>query len=383
MERIYFDNAATTPLAPEVLEAMTPFFADDFGNASSLHMEGQRVRKAVEDARYVVASCIGATPDEIYFTSGGTESDNAAIKGAVHAASKNARHVVTSAIEHHAVLDPCHFLEMEGCRVLFIPVDETGVVDLDALKNVIDDRTSVVSIMAVNNETGVIQPVDEIARIVHQRGSCFHTDAIQAIGHIPVDVNEFGADMLSISAHKLNGPKGVGALYVRKGVRFTPLLHGGHQERGRRAGTSNVAGIVGLAKAMETAVGGMRDFAAAQRALRDQLERGVRERIDGVHTNGHPDRRAPHILSMSFDGIEGESLLLTLDMRGVAVSTGSACTSGATEPSHVLRAMGFGHERAMAALRFSFGRYNTEEQVGRVIETLVEAVAALRGAVDF
>jgi cysteine desulfurase len=378
MRPIYLDHAATTPMRPEVLEAMLPYFSDTFGNASSIHTFGQKAKKALEDAREVVADCLGAEAGEIYFTSGGTESDNLAIKGVAHANRKKGTHLVTSTIEHHAVLNCCSYLENEGYEVAYAPVHRFGILDVEALENAIQPNTVLVTVMLANNETGTLQPVSEIARITGERGVPLHTDAVQAIGKIPVNVDELGVDLLSVSGHKIHAPKGIGALYVRRGTRIDPLLHGGHHERQVRAGTENVAAIVGLAKAVELVTREMPRTVARLRTLRDRLELGIRERIEHVHLNGHSERRLPNILNMGFEFVEGESLLLTLDLQGIAVATGSACTSGAVGPSHVLQAMGVDPAVAQGSLRFSLGRNNTEEEMDFVVKTLSEIVDRLR-----
>jgi len=378
MDPIYMDHAATTPVRREVLEAMLPYFSECFGNASSVYKLGQDARKAVDHAREVVADCIRADPREIYFMSGGTESDNLAIKGIARANSDGKRHLVTSQVEHHAVLNTCKFLEKEGFEVTYLPVDRFGIVDPADLQDAIRDDTILVSVMLANNETGTMQAIPELAAIAKERGAAFHTDAVQAVGKMPVDVDELGVDLLSMSAHKIHGPKGIGALYVRRGMKIEPLLHGGHHEQGKRPGTENVAAIVGFGKAMELAREEMATTSGRLASLRDRLERQIRERIPNTYLNGHAERRLPNILNMSFEFVEGESLLLMLDMRGIAVSTGSACTSGALEPSHVLTAMGVDPAIAQGSLRFSLGCDNTEEQVDFVAASLVEIVARLR-----
>ena len=378
MSSVYLDHAATTPVRPEVLETMLPCFSETFGNASSIHMFGQKAKKVLEDAREVVAACIWAEAKEIYFTSGGTESDNLAIKGIAHANKNKGKHVITSKIEHHAVLNCCKYLEDEGYEVTYLPVDRFGIVDLQALEKAIRPETILVTMMLANNETGTLQPVSEIAEITKKRGIPLHTDAVQAIGKIPVNVDELGVDLLSVSGHKIYAPKGIGALYVRRGTKIDPLFHGGHHERRKRPGTENVPSIVGLAKAMELAREEMQPSSTRLGELRDRLERGIREKIQHTHLNGHPENRLPNILNMSFEFVEGESLLLTLDMRGIAVSTGSACTSGALEPSHVLQAMGVGPAVAQGSLRFSLGRDNTEHEIDFVVESLAEIVDRLR-----
>lgn len=378
MKPIYLDYAATTPVRSEVLEAMLPYFSETFGNASSLHIFGQKARKALEDAREIVAECIGAKPEEIYFTSGGTESDNLAIKGMAYAHKNKGKHLVTSRIEHQAVLNCCKYLEKEGFEVSYLPVDRCGIVDLQALEDATRLDTILLSVMLGNNETGTLQPIAEMARIARKRGVPLHTDAVQAIGKIPVAVDELGVDLLSISGHKIYGPKGVGALYVRRGTRIDPLLHGGHHERQMRAGTENIPGIVGFSKAIECAQKEMLNTSAHVTALRDRLEQRIGERIEHIQINGHPTKRLPHILNVSFDGIEAEQLLLALDMRGTAISIGAACISGAPEPSHVLRAMGADLTAAQGSVRFSLGRDNTEAEIDFVFESLTELIQQLR-----
>ena len=375
---VYLDHAATTPVRPEVIEAMLPYFALTFGNASSIHMFGQEARKALESARETVAHCIGARPEEIYFTGGGTESDNLALQGVARANSRKGKHLITSQIEHHAVLTCCSYLEKEGFEVTYSPVDRLGVVKLEALEAAVRADTILFSVMLANNETGTLEPISEIAAMARGKGIPVHTDAVQAVGKIPVNVDALRVDLLSISAHKMHGPKGVGALYVRRGVRVDPLFYGGHHERTRRPGTENVAGVVGFAKAMELATEELPAASKQLTALRDRLERGIRERIPRVRLNGHPAERLPSILNVSFDFVEGESLLLALDLQGIAVSTGSACTSGSLEPSHVLQAMGLPRVGTQGSLRFSIGRDNTEDEIDFVVGRLAGVVHRLR-----
>ena len=378
MRKVYMDHAATTPVREEVLEAMLPYFTGTFGNASSIHTCGQEARKAVEDARNTVADCIDADPTEIYFTSGGTEGNNMAVKGAARAYEKRARHIVTSQIEHHSVLNCFRELEDREFSSSYLPVDGDGLVDPESLREALTPDTTLVSVTLANSETGTVQPIDDLADIARQRGIAFHTDAVQAVGKMPVDVNRLNVALLTISAHKLYGPKGVGALYSRKGTRIAPLLHGGYQERNRRAGTENVPGIVGFARAIELACSDAAAESARLAALRDRLEVGIKERIDLVRTNGSVASRLPNMLNMSFECAEGEALLIGLDMKGIAVSTGSACTSGSVEPSHVLRAMGVTPTTAHASIRFSLGRDNTQEDVDYVLGALPEVVERLR-----
>lgn len=378
MKRIYLDHAATTPTDPEVVKAMLPYFTDAFGNPSSIHSFGQEARAAVEEARDRIASLIGAKSEEIAFTSGGTEADNFAITGIAYATENGGNHIITTPIEHHAVIETCKSLERRGFEVTYLPVDSYGLVDPDDVKKAITDNTVLISVMHANNEIGTIEPITEIGRIAQERRVAFHTDAVQTVGHIPVDVNELGVDLLAMSAHKLYGPKGIGALYIRKGTRITPLLHGGEQERRRRAGTENVAAIVGLGKAAEIAQREMDAEVKRLIPLRDHLIEGLTEQIEHIHLNGHPTRRLPNNVNVSIDFVEGESMLLNLDLTGIAASTGSACSSSSLEPSHVLLAMGLSHELAHGSLRFTLGRENDEEDIERVLEVLPMIVTKLR-----
>ena len=378
MKRVYLDHAATSPVRREVVEAMLPHFSETMGNASSLHMFGQRAKRALEEARQSVARALGAHPKEIYFTSGGTESNNLAIKGVARANGDRGRHLITSPIEHHAVLNTLHHLETEGYEVTYLPVDDRGIVDFDALECSIRDDTILISIMLANNEVGTIEPLSQIADIARRKGILLHTDAVQAVGKVPVDVDDLGVDLLSLTAHKLYGPKGTGALYVRHGTRIAPLLHGGHQERTMRPGTENIPGIVGLAAALDLACRDLDTESARLAALRERLESGIRDRIQDVRMNGHPELRLPNILNMSFARAEGESLLLALDTKGIAVSTGSACAAGSAEPSHVLQAMGVDSLLAQGSLRFSLGRDNDKDDIDYVLDALAEIVHRLR-----
>ena len=378
MRRIYLDYAATTPVHPEVVRTMLPYLTERYGNPSSIHAFGQEARTAVEDARGQVADLIGAKPEEIVFTSGGTEADNFALKGVAYALRKRGDHIITSSVEHHAVFEACKFLEKGGFKVTYLPVDRYGMVDPEDVHRAITDKTILVSVMHANNEVGTMQPIAEISKIAHERGAYFHTDAVQTAGHIPVDVEELDADLLSMSAHKLYGPKGVGALYIRKGTRIASFVHGGEQERGRRAGTENVPGIVGFGKAAEIAKRERETEARRLSELRDRLIEGLLERIEHINLNGHPTCRLPNNVHVSVEFVEGESMLLNLDLEGIAASTGSACSSGSLEPSHVLLAMGLSHELAHGSLRFTMGRWTTEEDVDRVLEVLPEVVAKLR-----
>ena len=378
MRKVYMDHSATTPLREAVLEAMSPYFSEVFGNASSVHTFGQEARKAVETARETVANCIGADPTEIYFASGGTECDNLAVKGVAAAYAKKGKHLIASQTEHHAVLNCFQKLEKQGFSASYLPVDEDGLVSPDTLQKAITPETILVSVILANNETGTIEPIADLAAVAREKEVVFHTDAVQALGKIPVNVNELNVNLLTISGHKIYGPKGIGALFIRKGTRIAPLLHGGHHERNRRAGTENVPAIVGFARAVELACKEMPIESPRLATLRDRLERGMRERIEFVRTNGSVTSRLPNMLNMSFEFVEGESLLLGLDMKGVAVSTGSACTSGSLEPSHVLRAMNVPPATAQGSLRFSLGRGNTDQDVDYVLETLPEIVGRLR-----
>lgn len=375
---VYLDHAATTPTAPEVVEAMLPFFTERFGNPSSIYGLARESKAGVDRAREQVARAINASPEEVYVTSGGTEADNWAIKGVAYANRKRGDHIVTSAIEHHAVLHTCQYLETQGFRVTYLPVDEFGRVDPGTLADTLTDRTILVSIMAANNEIGTLEPIAECAKVCRDRGVRFHTDAVQAIGSVPVDVEAMSVDLLSLSAHKFYGPKGVGALYIRKGVRLDNLLHGGAQERRRRAGTENLAGIVGMGVAIERAEARREEYARRLTALRERLYRGITEHIEHIRLNGHPTERLPGNLNCSFEFIEGESMLLLLDHAGVCASSGSACTSGSLDPSHVLLAIGLPHEIAHGSLRLTLGESNTEEEVDYVLETLPPIVERLR-----
>lgn len=379
MKRIYFDHAATTPVDPEVLTAMIPYFTDNFGNPSSIHAFGRENRKAIEDARAIVASEIGATaPNEIVFTGSGSESDNMALRGVAYAYQGKGNHIITSSIEHHAVYDTCKYLEKNGFRVTYLPVDSEGVVQPESVLKAITPETILVSIMHANNEVGTIQPIKEIGQILRERKIIFHTDAVQTVGTIPVNVDELQVDLLSMAAHKFYGPKGVGALFIRKGTKVNPLIFGGGQERNRRAGTENIAGIVGLAKALQIANRDLAKNQAKITGLRDYLIDKVLEGFDYVRLNGHRTLRLPGNVNFSFEFIEGESLLLNLDLKGIAASSGSACTSGSLEPSHVLLSMGICHEIAHGSLRISLGKSNTKEEVDYLLVELPGIVGKLR-----
>ena len=378
MRRVYLDNNATTPLAPEVFEAMKPYLLEDFGNASSIHWFGQRAKNAVENARQQVAKLLNARPGEVIFTSGGTESDNAAIFGIVQAARQPSPHVITSSIEHHAVLNTAQALEKRGVSVTYVRVGPSGVVDPEDVQRAIRPETVLISIMHANNEIGTIQPLEEIGGIAREHDIYFHTDAVQSVGKIPVDVERLGADLLSLSAHKLHGPKGVGAMYIRKGTILKPLLYGGHHERDRRPGTENVPGIVGLGMAAELAWAHLEENARRLAGLRDRLERGILEAVPRVSVNGDPARRLPNTSNLCFDYVEGEGFVIAMDLRGIACSTGAACSSGAVEPSHVLSAIGRTPEQARSSIRLSLGRYNTAEDIDATLATLPAVVERLR-----
>jgi len=378
MKRVYLDYAATAPCDPQVLKAMEPFFFDKPGNASSMHSFGQEAKKGVEDAREELASFIGALPEEIIFTSGGTESNNNVILGVAAARSDKGNHIITSGIEHHAVSEPCSYLEKKGFKVTFLRVDKDGLVSPEDLKKSITDKTILVSIMHANNEIGTIQPIKEIGKIARENGVYFHTDAVQTVGHIPVNVNDLNVDFLSLSAHKFYGPKGVGALYARKGSRIERLLYGGDQEKGRRASTYNTPGIVGLGKAIELCRKNMDSEMRAQTALRDRIIKEIHRSIPEVKLNGHPDLRLPNNVNFSVKYIEGESMLLSLDMLNIAVSTGSACTSSSLEPSHVLLGIGLDHATAHGSLRITLGRWTQESDVDYFLKHLPQIVERLR-----
>ncbi|RJQ39323.1 MAG: cysteine desulfurase NifS [Dehalococcoidia bacterium] len=378
MQRIYLDNAATTPTSPEVLAAMLPYFTDLYGNPSSIHSFGQEAKEAVEKARDRLAALLGARSDEIIFTSGGTESDNTALMGIAYALKDKGNHIITTPVEHHAIVETARFMEKQGYRVTYLPVDRYGAVSPDDVRKAITPRTILVSVMHANNEMGTIQPVTEIARVAREAGVYCHTDAVQTVGHIPLSVKELGVDLLSLSAHKFNGPKGVGALYIRKGTRLLPFAHGGEQERNLRAGTHNVPGIVGLGKAAEIAQKSLPAEMARITALRDCLTRGILDGIKNTYINGHPQSRLPGNVNISIDFVEGESVLLNLDLEGICASTGSACSSASLEPSHVLLAMGIAPEKAHCSIRFSLGAQNTGADVDRVLEALPRIVTKLR-----
>ncbi len=378
MDRIYMDNAATTAICPEALAAMLPCFGEHFGNASSIHGAGRDARKVLEDARRTVADVLGAKPAEIYFTSGGSESDNWAIKGAAFANRKKGNHIITSQIEHHAVLHTCQWLEKQGFEVTYLPVDEYGLVNPRDVEAAITDKTILISIMAANNEIGTIEPIPEIGQIAHEHKIIFHCDAVQAVGAISVNVDAWHVDMLSLSGHKFHGPKGVGALYIRTGTKVDQFLHGGAQERGRRATTENVPGIVGMAAALAKAAANLEENGVRLTYLRDKLIKGILDAVPYARLNGHSLKRLPGNVNVSIQYIEGEALLLRLDLAGIAASSGSACTSGSLDPSHVLLAIGLPHEVAHGSLRLSLTDSNTEEEVDEVLRVLPKIVENLR-----
>lgn len=377
-DRIYLDYAATTPVSPEVMQAMEPYFRECFGNPSSIHGTGREAHKAMDRARKQTAEAIGAQAREIRFTGGGSESDNWALKGTAFAMRQKGNHIITSAIEHHAVLHTCQWLEKQGFQVTYLPVDGEGRVDPAEVEKAIRQDTILISVMTANNEIGTVEPVREIGRIAREHGVLFHTDAVQAAGAIPINVADMQADLMSLSGHKIHGPKGIGALYIREGVRIDPLIHGGEQEMGMRAGTENVAGIVGMGKAMELATANLEERSRRIAGLRDRLILGIQERIDGVRVNGSRRTRLPNNCSLSFDGIEGEALLLRLDLAGIAASSGSACASGSVDPSHVLMAIGLKPEEAKGSLRLTLGDETTGEEIDETVVKVAEIVEDLR-----
>lgn len=387
MPRVYLDYNATTPVEPEVLDAMLPYFSGEFGNAASIHTPGQRARAAVETAREQVAALLGARPQEIVFTSGGTESDNHAIFGIVRNAPGASKHVITTQIEHEAVLNACQALEKEGgsaagnrpaIEVTYLPVDSSGLIDPEALRDAIRPQTVLITVMHANNELGTVQPLEKIGKIAVQNDIFFHTDAVQSAGKIPLDVNALGVDLLAISGHKFYAPKGIGALYIRGGTRLRQLLYGGHHQRGFRPGTENVPGIVGLGKAAEMARKSLAEDAVSVSALRDDLERGLLARVPQARANAAAAPRTPNTSNINFPGIEGEALIIALDLKGLACSTGAACSSGAVEPSHVLTAIGLPPEEARASIRFSLGRHTTPAEIAFALDVVPAAVAQLR-----
>jgi cysteine desulfurase len=379
MERkVYLDNAATTMVRPEVVETMNKYYTELYGNPSSIYEFGQKAKRALGSARETVAGIINADTDEIYFTGSGSEADNWVVKGVADRYKSKGKHIITSKIEHHAIIHSCEYLEKNGFEVTYLEVDEYGMISLDDLKAAIKEETILITIMFANNEIGTIEPIKEIGAIAKENNVFFHTDAVQAFGHVPIDVKEMNIDMLSASAHKINGPKGVGMLYIKKGIRLENLIHGGAQERKMRAGTENVPGIMGFAKAVEIAEKTMDESIKKTTALRDRFMKLIPERIDNTKLNGHPVKRLPGNVNFSFEFIEGESLLLYLDMDGISGSSGSACTSGALDPSHVLMGIGLVHEIAHGSLRLSLSDFNTEEEVDYTVEKLVNIVDRLR-----
>ncbi|MCK5128874.1 MAG: cysteine desulfurase NifS [Clostridiales bacterium] len=376
--RIYLDHAATTPVNQEVLDTMIPYFNSEFGNASSVYSYGRTARIAIEKAKNTIADVIHSLDSEIFFTSGGTESDNWAIRGVMQANEKKGKHIITSTIEHHAVWDTCKKLKKEGYEVTFLPVDGDGLININELNEAIREDTVMVSIMFANNEIGTIQPIEEIGALCKEKNVLFHTDAIQAVGHLEIDVEKMNINLLSMSAHKFGGPKGVGALYVKKGTRIGNLMYGGGQEKSKRPGTYNHVGIIGLAKALEISYKNIKDESKRQLELREALIQGISDNIEEVRLNGHPTKRLPNNVNMSFKYIEGESLLLSLDIMGISASSGSACTSGSLDPSHVLLAIGLDHATAHGSLRLTLGETNTRKDIEDTIDALIPIVKRLR-----
>jgi len=378
MNRIYLDHAATTPTRAEVIEAMQPYFAQYFGNPSSLHRFGKETANAIKDSREKIAQAIGAKGEELVFVSGGTESDNLAIFGVAYANRDRGNHIITSKIEHHAVLEPCRFLEREGWRITYLPVDRYGMVDPDDVRKAITTGTVLISVMHANNEIGTIQPLKEIGEIARERGVYFHTDAVQTFAHIPIDVNEIKVDLLSFSGHKFYGPKGIGGLYVRKGTEIAPYLHGGYQEYRLRAGTENVPAIIGMAKAVQLAMLEMDAQTAFLTRMRDKLAKSLLE-IEGVRLNGHPLQRLPNNINITVDYVDGEAMVINLDYKGIAVSTGSSCTTAMKGPSHVLTAIGLSYEDARSSIRITLGKDNTEKEIEYFLEVFKDVLGNLRG----
>jgi cysteine desulfurase len=375
---VYMDYSATTPVKKEVLDAMIPYFTEVYGNPSSIYKIAQNSKKAIDDARDAIAKTFNARQDEIYFTGGGSESDNWAIKGAAYALKDKGRHIITSVIEHHAVLHTCEYLEKQGFEITYLPVDDQGLVRMEDLKNAIKDDTILISIMYANNEIGTIQPIEEIGTIAREKGILFHTDAVQAYGHIVLDTQTLPVDLISVSAHKLYGPKGMGVLYIRRGVKIHNLIHGGGQEKKKRAGTENIAGIVGFGKAAELAHQNLEAHNRRLTALRDDLRKRLMEAIPYTRLNGHPEKRLCNNVNLSFEFVEGEGILLSLDMAGISASSGSACTSGSLDPSHVLLGIGLSHEIAHGSLRLTLGDMTTQEEVDYVVEKLPAIIQRLR-----
>ena len=378
MKNIYLDNSATTRLDDEVLKEMMPYLTEEYGNASSIYKLGRNTRNAVETAREKIAKAINAEPDEIYFTSGGTESDNTTIRGIAYNNKKKGNHIITSKIEHPAILETCKQLEKEGFEITYLNVDKNGIIDFEQLKNSIKETTILISIMFANNEIGTLQPIKEIGTIARENNIYFHTDSVQAVGSIKIDVKKMNIDSLSMSAHKFYGPKGIGALYIKKGITFQKFMNGGHQERNKRAGTENVPAIVGMGKAIEIAYRDLEKHTKQIKELRDYYINQVKDKIPYIKINGDMEKRLPGNSNISFRFIEGESLLLNLDLKGICASSGSACTSGSLDPSYVLLAIGLPHEIAHGSLRISIGKYNTKEEIDYLVENLVEIVSKLR-----
>jgi cysteine desulfurase len=378
VRRIYLDYAATTPTHPDVVKAMLPYFTEKFGNPSAIYACAQETKAAIEDARSKVARLLGARDEEIVFTSGGTEANNFAIKGTAYANKRKGNHIITNVIEHHAVLETCHFLEKMGYQLTILPVDSYGMVSPDDVRNAITPKTILITIMMANNEIGTIQPIAEISKIAREAGVYLHTDAVQTACHLPINVDELGVDMLSMSAHKFYGPKGVGALYIRKGTRLVSFMHGGGQERNRRASTENVPGIVGMGKAVELAMDEMDAEATRITRLRDKLIKGLFDRIDPLRLNGHPQKRLPNNVNISIAFVEGEAICLNLDVEGICASTGSACSSGSLEPSHVMLALKLPPEEMRSSIRFSLGKWTTDEEIEYVLDVLPRIVSKLR-----
>ncbi len=378
MNTVYLDNNATTKTDEEVVKAMLPYLVENYGNPSSIYKIGRKNRKAIEDARESIAKILNCEPNEIYFTSGGSESDNTAIRGIAYSYKNKGNHIITSTIEHPAVLETCKQLEKEGFEISYVKVNENGIIDVEELKKIIKPTTTLITIMFANNEIGTIQPIEEIGKIAKEHDIIFHTDSVQAVGNILIDVKKLNIDSLSLSAHKFYGPKGIGVLYVKRGIKFNKFINGGHQERNKRAGTENVAGIIGLAKAMEIAYRDLEEHNKKIKELRDYYVNQVKEKIPYIKINGDMEKRLPGNSNISFRFIEGEGLLLNLDLKGICASSGSACTSGSLNPSHVLLAIGLSHEIAHGSLRVSIGKYNIKEEIDYVVECLVEIVKRLR-----
>jgi cysteine desulfurase len=378
VKRIYLDYAATTPVHPNVVKAMLPYFTEKYGNPSSAHSCGTEAREGVEAARKTLAEFIGARDEEVVFTSGGTESDNFALKGIAYANQDKKDHIITSAVEHHAVLEPCRFLETQGFHVTYLPVDQYGMINPDDVRKAITPKTALVSVMHASNEVGTIEPIGEIGKITREAGVYLHTDAVQTVGHLPIDVKTLNVDLLSLSGHKLYGPKGIGALYIRKGTKIIPFMQGGGQEDGRRGSTYNVPGIVGLGKAIEIAKAEMDAEAVRLTGLRDRIIKELKQKIDYIKLNGHPTKRLPNNVNMSMAFVEGEATLMSLDLEGICVSTGSACSSESMDPSHVLTAMKIPAEEARCSLRFTLGKWTVEEEVDKLLTVLPRIMAKLR-----